>query len=308
MTNEDYTEYSHLWDDAAVEEAVEAVEESEEGFDVNELMDSFDSSDEESEEFSEDDFEEGDEPEEPKANELDTLGVDDVVLIAGVELTKGELEKVVSRKNELTTAYEGLSGVARDLEANEEFLKERVVAVQTEADREIAAIKRKLQDPYISDAERGKFYMQLTNAETRRGIVEQEASAYTKRVQEFKAKELQERYNHMDHVMTSNHSDWKDIKEDIGKYLLNSGMPSQDAVKVLSPQFAEILVKAYKYDKTVKSSIASLNKQPEKQRATVAAPKKREKLTKQSSEALKNYAKGKASSRDMVDVFSFLED
>ncbi|WP_028024216.1 hypothetical protein [Enterovibrio calviensis] len=226
--------------------------------------------------------------------------------IGGKELSKKQVQSIVQRSEELDGAYSHMVNLGRDLEANEQFLKERLVGVQTEADRQISVVQRKLADPYLTDADRGRLYQQLNNAQARKNVIEGEVNQYSRMVEANRAKEIESRYHLVDSRLSRSHSDWSEIKEDVGQYIVKSGMNLQDVARVLTPEFAEIAIKAMKYDRSIKKAVDTLKKPVVRQRAT-PTPAKRT-TTPRQTDAVEAFKRGHAGDYEMSDVFDFLED
>jgi len=235
---------------------------------------------------------------------------DDLMFVSGgKEVSKATITNLIKMNEELKTAYDGMSGFSQDMEANDAFLKERSYAVTLEADKEIAALNRALSDPYLTNAERGELFTQRQQAEYRKSIVEREATAYTEQVSVAKVKQIEQRFSHMNTVMAQNHSDWNEIKEHVGSYIMSSGVPTKEFASVISPQMAEIVYKAYKYDKSIKDASNTLDSitKPTQQRAK-PANKKSGLGTPRVNDAKRRVESGNFSQDDLSDVFNFLED
>lgn len=246
------------------------------------------------------------------AEQFDTMPDNLVFNINGRTITKAELTQLSDAHNRINTAYSGLSNFSREMEAQDAYFREKAYAVQLEADRELAALYKQKDDPYITDAQLGQIYKDMQAAKRRKEIVDKEASAYTAQVAEREKALMMQRFTHMDTIMGQRHKDWGSTRASLGLYIQESGVPQQDLARALSPELAEVFRKAQKYDQSVAETAASLTKVAQKPaQKRQALPNQRNKRpanTPRKVEAQKRFESGQYDARDVSDMFDLLED
>lgn len=174
---------------------------------------------------------------------------DDVEIAFGEhKLKKADVKALAARQKEIHAEHEFISSMAqtlRDTEAKMEAIQQRSLS---EVDRQLDALRTAVQDPNITDAQRGAYYRQLQEWQ-KKGNALQIDIDHARQVQETKKAELMKvRIHNTDSKMREVHGDaWAQNAGAVYNFAIQMGMTPDDIKASLSPALAQIFIMARKF-------------------------------------------------------------
>lgn len=229
--------------------------------------------------------------------------------IAGSEFTREEIVKLVKTNEDIQKVSGDLVGFYTEMEQQKDFLRERAYAVALESDLRAIEIKKHLNDPYVDSNRKGQLYNELQTLTRQSELVNQRARQESERIDAVKIQTASKNIETIKTKMAQKYTDWDDVRQDYGQYLQSSGVDFKQLAPVLSPQLADVFMKAMKYDKSIlkveKETSKKLSQVPQRQRAVAPTSKVKQQVKQTNTDFLNRLKSGQA---DVDEWFNHLED
>lgn len=229
---------------------------------------------------------------------------DDAEIAPG--LSKAEITNMIRERDDYTQKYEFMNHQFNEFEKGTEYIKNILGRNLTETHRTILAIQNKMNRPDIDNVTRGQLYqeLQLQKAKLQQIEGDWQQADQTRTAQERYANE--QRYFYTNDIMAKKYGrEWN--PKDVAEYAVSMGFDVPTLERSFTPNLAETLLKAMKYDGIAKHRNETYNKITAKAPRSGSSSKQEIDRAEENSSGKRNALKA-AHNGDFSNAFEYLED
>ncbi|EKA7615244.1 hypothetical protein OL383_004429 [Salmonella enterica] len=233
---------------------------------------------------------------------------------AGRSMTKAQVAEAVEMIDRVKAESEIVSDAAKNIDQINRYLIQQHHRSATAIDHNIQVIQQQMNSG-VSDVEYGNLSRKLQQAIEARQVLDAATDEKMRALDVEKAEIARFRINQEISTLSKTIPDWENRRKQVLSYALEKKVNLNDVEKVWSPELAEMMYKAYCYDKTrEKAKTTALErakaKAPRSQSSTANA--QRTNAANQQEQRLNHLKqkmnKGGLDERETADMFQFLKD
>lgn len=238
---------------------------------------------------------------------------DEAVLeFGGVELTKAQVKELYEAKHRIDSERGVVGEAFKSFDEGNKFIVEQLTRHQTVLDSNAAILEKRLNNPNLSEYDRGVAYKELQGVR----MEQQQLNQRTNEIMNIRHEQEQQAIRHRifstDAEMTATHPQWSKYKGVILNSLPERGINPVELEKVWSPAIATALLEShiYRHNKKTISEAAKANASTTKHATSAPSVNQSRNPANNADKAKKDQAlKNMGSSRQAnAAAFAFLKD